>query len=191
MRLVLLLGQIFFMKGVVFTEFVEMVEKKFGYEVADKLLSIPDLESKGVFTAIGTYSHYDMFKLVGGLSELTKISVENLFKAYGRTIFVTFTRMFPGFFKEVDDSLIFLEGLESHIHVQVKKLYPDAELPTFETTRLADNKIQMIYSSDRRMGDFALGLMEGCADYFDQSLDIHIQNLKPDGSEVKFDVTRN
>ena len=179
------------MKGVVFTEFVEMVEQKFGHDVADKLLSIPDLESKGVFTAIGTYSHHDMFKLVGGLSELTKISVEDLFRAYGRTMFATFTRMFPSFFKEVEDSLVFLEGIESHIHVQVKKLNPDAELPTFETTRLGDNKIQMIYSSERRMSDFALGLMEGCGEYFDQNLEIQRQNLKSDGSEVKFDVTRN
>ena len=109
------------MKGVVFTEFVEMVEKKFGYDVADKLLSIPDLESKGVFTAIGNYSHHDMFKLVAGLSELTKISVEDLFRAYGRTMFATFTRMFPEFFKAVDDPLVFLESLENSLN-EVKSL---------------------------------------------------------------------
>jgi len=179
------------MKGVVFTEFVEMVEKKFGHDVADKLLSIPDLESNGVFTAIGTYSHHDMFKLVAGLSELTKISVQDLFRAYGKTIFLTFTRMFPVFFKEVDDSLVFLEALENRIHAEVKKLNPDAELPTFKTTRLSDNKLQMIYISERRMSDFALGLMEGCSDYFNQNLEIQRHNLKSDGSEVKFEITRN
>ena len=43
------------MKGLVFTEFIEMMENDFGFEVADRVIENSDTISKGVFTGVGTY----------------------------------------------------------------------------------------------------------------------------------------
>jgi hypothetical protein len=66
-----------------------------------------------------------------------------------------------------------LSQLETHVHVEVQKLYPEAELPRFECIHLGDNRMQMLYRSHRTMGDLAHGLMLGCFRHFDE--EIHIE----------------
>ena len=44
------------MKGVVFTEFFDMLEQAHGYELVDKLLETTELESGGVYTACLLYT---------------------------------------------------------------------------------------------------------------------------------------
>ena len=44
------------MKGMVFTELLDMVEDKFGIDMVDSIIEDADLPvSKGVYTAVGTY----------------------------------------------------------------------------------------------------------------------------------------
>jgi len=43
------------MKGIIFTEFLEMVEDRFSPEIADRIIEAADLPSGGAYTAIGTY----------------------------------------------------------------------------------------------------------------------------------------
>ncbi len=52
------------MKGIVFTEFLEMVEEKFSPELADRIVEEAELPSGGVYTTVGTYNHGEMIKLV-------------------------------------------------------------------------------------------------------------------------------
>ena len=42
------------MKGIVFSEFLDLVEVKFGLEMVDKIIDQSNLESKGVYTSVGT-----------------------------------------------------------------------------------------------------------------------------------------
>jgi len=41
------------MKGIVFTEFLEMVENKFSPELADRIIEGAEVPSGGVYTAVG------------------------------------------------------------------------------------------------------------------------------------------
>ena len=52
------------MKGMVFTEFLEMVEDKFSPEVADQIIEQANLRSGGIYTSVGTYDHGEMIELV-------------------------------------------------------------------------------------------------------------------------------
>ncbi len=52
------------MKGMVFTEFLEMVEDRFSPEIADRIITASDLRSGGAYTAVGTYEHSEMIQLV-------------------------------------------------------------------------------------------------------------------------------
>ncbi|MDW1810083.1 heme NO-binding domain-containing protein, partial [Vibrio sp. Vb2362] len=45
------------MKGIIFTEFMELVEEKFGLDVLDQVLDLSNDE--GVYTAVGSYDHKD------------------------------------------------------------------------------------------------------------------------------------
>jgi hypothetical protein len=178
------------MKGIVFTEFIEMVEDRFGFEIADRIISTNDLPSGGSYTAVGTYAHSEMVTLVSSLSSETGATVPQLLHAYGVHLFGRFAKGYGQFFHSVTDSFSFLEQIEGYIHVEVRKLYPDAELPSFETERIDDNTLQMIYSSERAMGDFAHGLIEGCGNHFNEDLQIEKEPLDSRGNRVKFVIKR-
>ena len=52
------------MKGIVFTEFLDMVEERFGYEVVDQIISESKLSTDGIYTSVGTYPHSEIVKLL-------------------------------------------------------------------------------------------------------------------------------
>ena len=75
------------MKGIVFTEFLDLVEEKFGLEMVDTIISSSDLASKGAYTSVGTYSFSEMLQLLQHLSEKTGLSIDTLLLVYGEHFF--------------------------------------------------------------------------------------------------------
>jgi hypothetical protein len=61
--------------------------------------------------------------------------------------------------------------------VEVRKLYPDAELPRFTCRRLAPQRMEMVYRSSRPFTDFAEGLIRGCAAHFGEPIRIERHDL--------------
>lgn len=167
-----------------------MVEKEFGYDTVDHILTTSELESKGIYTAVGTYEHKEMVQLVTSLSEKTKLEVPVLLKEYGKYLFHTFLAGYPVFFENMSNSFDFFESIDNHIHVEVKKLYPDAELPSFSTNRVEDGVMELVYTSKRRMSAFAEGLIDQTLAHFKEESEVSVENLNEDGSEVKFTITR-
>ncbi len=176
------------MKGVVFTEFFELVEEKFGVITLNEIIENSDLPvSQGAYTSVGTYPHSEMVNLVVELSKISKVSVGDLLKVYGEYFFNMATTSYPQFFEKMESSLDFLETVEHHIHVEVLKLYSDAELPAFKTERVDQQTLIMNYYSQRKLSDFAEGLISGCSLYFNDNLNItKTLEGEKDGSEVRF-----
>ena len=178
------------MKGIVFTEFLEMVEEKFGMEVADHIVTQSDLPSQGIYTAVGTYDHQEMMSLVTNLSQASDLPMSDLLRVYGQHLFGRFSQLYGWFFQEIPDAFSFLSRIEDYIHVEVKKLYPDAELPQFEIQYSDPDHLQMIYQSKRGLADFAEGLIQGCIDHFQEKVRIKREPLDQEGYKVKFILTR-
>lgn len=178
------------MKGMVFTEFLEMVEDKFGFETADAIVVNSKLPSGGIYTSIGTYDHQEMILLLHQLHLRTEIPVPDLLRSYGQHLFGRFTELYPIFFKHSQTAFGFLESIENHIHTEVLKLYPDAELPKFETTRKSSDTLEMRYESDRAMGHFAHGLILGCLDYFNETAQVRIDYLNEKGTLIRFEIEK-
>ncbi|WP_341200436.1 heme NO-binding domain-containing protein [Croceibacter atlanticus] len=179
------------MKGIVFTEFLELVEQKFGLEVVDEIIEKSDLESNGAYTSIGTYKFSEMLQLLSHLSTKTSISIDELLLVYAEHFFGVLVKSYPVLIKSYSDPINMLASIESHIHIEVLKIYPDAELPTFEVISKSKNSLILIYKSSRAMHYFGLGLMNKTFDYFNSSAEIVIEKLKEDGTEVKFIITKN
>ena len=179
------------MKGVVFTEFLEMVEDHFSPDIADQIVEASDLPSGGVYTAVGTYDHAEIVTLVQNLSAETKIGINDLLHAFGKHLFGRFVEGYPNFFEGEQDAFQFLQSVEEYIHVEVKKLYPDAELPSVIATLEEPNHLKIVYRSDRNMGDLAHGLIEGCVKHFAEPIDIRRSHASADtGFQTEFDLVR-
>jgi hypothetical protein len=167
------------MKGVVFTEFLDFVELRHGYETVDAMLEMAAPASGGVYTAVGNYDFAEMSALVGALSHVTDTPAPDLLQSFGRHLFGRFVILYPAFISNFHDPLDLLEAVEGCIHVEVSKLYPDAELPRINTTRLGEDALAMSYKSCRPLGHLCLGLIQGCGRHF--KTDLHVQSAP--GSE--------
>lgn len=180
------------MKGIVFTEFLEMVEDKFSPEVADKIIDASEnLSTDGAYTSVGTYHHSELIELVSHLSEEVDVDLALLVETFGEYLFGRFVELYPGFFEENQTTFGFLELIENHVHVEVKKLYPEAELPTFDTKRVNDDHLEMIYQSKRPFAPLAYGLMKGCKDYYNENITISQQDLGDgENKHVKFSLRK-
>jgi len=179
------------MKGIIFTEFLELVEDKFGLEVVNQIIEESNLESKGAYTSIGTYKFAEMLALLTSLSSLTKVSVNDLLHVYGLHFFDVLFKHHPGIFEMYSGPIELLSSIEKHIHVHVRKIYPETELPRFEIKETNESKLEMIYYSSRSMYSFALGLMEKTFEHYHSSATITFDLLKSDGSEVKFIILKD
>ncbi len=179
------------MKGIIFTEFLELVESEFGLEVVDAIIEEADLPSEGIYTSVGTYDFNEMVSLLTKLSEKVATPTGDLLYAFGLFLFSRLGRAHPEVIASYTSPIGLLNSIEDHIHVHVKKLYPDAELPTFNILEKTDHSISMIYSSSRGLYRLAHGLMEKTFEHFHGSADITYELLNPDGTEVKFQIIQN
>lgn len=171
------------MKGVVFTSFLEMVEDAHGLDMVDTLIEKSELPSGGAYTAVGTYDHTEIVNLVVTLSQETQTEVPVLLKGFGTHLFGILIKSYPQFGEGTTSSLELLESIENYIHVEVRKLYPDAELPSFECSRPGPNQLQMIYESSRHFEDLCEGLIQGAIDHYNETAAITRETL-PDGREA-------
>ncbi len=179
------------MKGIVFTEFLDLVEEKFGLAMVDTIINESELPSNGVYTAVGTYSFAEMVALLTNLSAKTGIAINDLLLAYGEHFFSVIQKSYPEFLRQYTDPIEMLSSIENHIHVEVRKIYPDAELPTFTVLEKTDSKLVMIYKSSRAMHAFGRGLMNKTFDHFNTEATILVEKLKENGTEVKFSISTN
>lgn len=168
------------MKGIVFTEFLEMVESRFSLDMVDDILDDCSLGSGGVYTAVGTYPHQEMVDLVSALSARSGMRVPDLLKTFGEHLFGRFFLTYPHFFEKPADALRFMAGIEDIIHAEVHKLYPDAELPRFLVEADEPDLLVLVYQSARHFEDLAEGLILGCIRHYGE--DISLRREKVAGS---------
>jgi len=175
------------MKGIIFTEFIELVETAFSIETAEDMLELADPASGGAYTAVGNYDHMELVGMVGHLSTLTGVSVGELVMTFGEHLFNRFTQLYPQMFIGKETVYDFVESVEGVIHVEVRKLYPDAELPTISTERTDDGALDMTYRSPRQLGDIAHALLSGCIKHYKEDLTIRRHDVVDEtGPSVRF-----
>lgn len=179
------------MKGVVFTEFLEMAEARFSLRVLDAVLTAVSPASGGQYTSVGTYPHEELVALLMALSKQTGTPPGALLKDFGAHLFARFFETHPAFFAGVRDAFALLKSVEGYIHVEVKKLYPDAELPSLVCKDDGPGRLLLTYRSPRRLADLAEGLITACAQHYGQQLTLEREDLSAGkGEVVRFTLTR-
>lgn len=177
------------MKGVIFVELLKMAEDAFGEDAVDNALEKADLENGGAFTTVGNYPCSELVKIVVAFSEHSGLSPEVLQIKFGHWMMAFFIEHYPEFFKEKNSAFALLESVDQEIHVEVRKLYPDAELPRFDTECHSDHHLSMIYSSPRPLDAFCHGLIEACLLHFGEEGEIARTPHPTAKNTTTFDVT--
>ena len=160
--------------------------------MVDRIILAAHVPSGGAYTAVGTYDHGEMWSLVAALSKATETpgagSAAGLRPASVRPL----RRRLSAFLRRCRVARsTSSRDLNSMIHVEVRKLYPDAELPHFEVLERSASRMVLLYQSARHFADLAEGLIQGCAEHFREPLAIRRESVAADsGSRVRFTLER-
>lgn len=176
------------MKGVVFTEFLGLVEQQFSADMVDDIIDDAQLPHGGAYTAVGTYPFPEMVALIVALSRRTGLAVPVLIHAFGQHLFGRFFVLYPAFINACDSTIGLVSHIEQVIHTEVRKLYPDAELPSFDVESHTAQRLSVVYRSPRCLADLAVGLIDGAiAHYGEQGhLQLTREALDAEGTAVRF-----
>ncbi len=177
------------MKGVMFTEFLELVEDQFGMEMADTVITKGCPFHSGGFTAVGSYDYRSLLSMVDQLSQQTGAERAALLRQFGRHMFSKFLESYPDAFDRATSTFDLLLRVEEVIHGEVRKLNPDAELPSFRFPATDEGCFDVEYESTRPFADLAHGLIEACIEHFNESLEISREELEGEpGTHVLFSL---
>ena len=158
------------MQGTVFTTFSNMIIEKMGMEMLDDLIDETHPESGGIYTAGGNYADSELINMVAALSTKTNIPAGDLVKAFGNYLFETLYCSSPADISQINDLKTFLLSIDGVIHKEVKRLYPQAYLPSFSYNDPGGNTLEIFYQSDRQLCELAEGLIIGAAEHFSQPI---------------------
>lgn len=178
------------MKGIVFTEYLSFAESLVGEDVVEDVIEACDLPSGGAYTSVGTYDHAEIVDLTRAFSEHTGVESQELVRMFGLYLGKVFQKKFGEFFAEAESTFDFLASVHTHIHVEVQKLYPDAELPSIEMIERNENTARLRYRSPRNMDSLALGLIQAVASGFGDTIEAEREHgTDEDGQFVDFRLT--
>jgi len=178
------------MKGIVFTEFLEMVEGSYGLETVDYILQNSDLDSNGIYTSVGTYDYKELITLFSALSTKVKITVDDIIYSFGKYFFTSLKNTRPQIFEEHDSPEEFLTSIEDHVYKQVKEGYPPIKPQTFTIEKNDNDQMIFVYKSTTGLYMLALGFVEKTFEHYNPSFKVTYKMLSDKGTQVRFIVMK-
>jgi hypothetical protein len=167
------------MKGIIFNEFAEFADRELP-GAAGRLGEV-------VYSPLANYPDDELLALVARASEAAGVPASEILRRLGSHLFRTFATLYPVFLDGVESAFELLGGIETYVHGEVKKLYPDGEFPRFEVQARSRGRLEMVYRSRRPLADLADGLIRGCVAWFGDPIDVDRQDLDAaDGRAARF-----
>lgn len=160
------------MQGVVFTALADMVIEQLGLPVWEQILDAAALPSQGIYTAGASYEDAELLQLVTLLSQHTGIAPADLVRSFGSYLFGQLYATLPPDLKSCQTLREFLLKIDSTIHKEVKRVYPDSYLPSFTYDDTKPDELTMYYQSRRKMCFAAEGLIQGAARQFHTDIEL-------------------
>lgn len=171
------------MKGLLLDGFVTFVRTSYGVILIEEILASTKLASGGIYTSIGTYDSRELHQLVGAVATRTNSTPGAVLRGFGQWLFPALMARFPQGEKVPSGTIELLRVLDAVIHVEVRKLYPDSELPRFEPVDLPGGGLEVRYTSTRGLADLAEGLITGSVAWYKTPLTVTRRD-NADGSTI-------
>ena len=170
------------MKGIIFNLFEEVVVEEHGDDVWEDMLEKAQID--GAYTAVGSYPDEQFLWLLGAMPTGGTESPDELLRWFGAKAIPLLARRYPVFFAGHTSTRSFLLTLNDIIHPEVRKLYPDADVPVFDFDTPSNNGTLVVgYRSGRRLCMLAEGFIQGAATHFGEHVGIEQPQCMHRGDE--------
>jgi hypothetical protein len=167
------------MKGILFTDFVDFVERE--------LPAAAGHLGTEVYSPLASYPEDELLAMVARAGAAAGLPAQEVLRRFGVHLFRSLATLYPVFVDGVGSALELLGGIETYVHGEVKKLYPDAEFPRFEVRSSQAGSLELLYRSRRPLADVAEGMIRGCIAWFGDRVDLDRQDIDAaDGRAARF-----
>lgn len=162
------------MKGVIFNLLEAVATSRWGEDAWDDVLDSSGLT--GAYTSIGNYPDEQFMVLLTRLP--TPESFDDRLRWFGRSALPLLAARYPEFFVGHTDTRSFLLTINDIVHPEVRKLYPDADVPIFGFGPSAGSDdgegrpLLISYESVRRLCLLAEGFIMGAGDHYGERVDV-------------------
>ena len=168
------------MKGEIFNAFEKFIVSTANRDTFEEILEgvRAGLETQEPFVGPGTYPDADFFVIVRHAVAKLGLDLSAAIQAFGVFLFPELARKVPELLERHQHPKSFLLTIHDVIHMEVKKVSPGAEPPTFTYENSAPNELVMIYQSKRGLYDLVEGLIQGCCNHFDVGVTVSRYMIK-------------
>jgi hypothetical protein len=175
-----------YMIGVLFTDFVDMIEAQYSPAIADAVLTPPGLASRGVYTSVGVYEYREFNQLLERLAAQVGLKRSQLLQQFGRFHFNRLMHLYPHLVVSVTDTFSLLARVDHPIHSTVVSLHANAEVPHISFAKLSAEQGRLIYRSARPLADVAEGLIYGAITHFKEQIKVEREDYvaNADSAEI-------
>jgi Haem-NO-binding len=156
------------MKGIIFNLLEDVVISNHGIDIWDQLLAAAALD--GAYTSLGSYPDEQIHGLVAAVSRRLGLTPFEVLRWFGQQAIPLLSERYPAFFSSQSSTRPFVLSVNSIIHPEVRKIYPGADVPTFEFRHEPDGGLMMGYLSPRRLCALAQGFIEGAATHYGETV---------------------
>lgn len=116
--------------------------------------------------------------------EVSGLQLPEALRSFGRFCMPKLAARHQDFFEPHAHPKIFLKTVDFIHQTEVKKLYKDAEPPSFTYDDPAPDRLTIHYRSKRRLCHFMEGLLDEVADYFESPIRHRQISCMLDGAET-------
>jgi hypothetical protein len=157
-------------KGIIFNLLESFIVENWGEKKYENIIGKSELITTDPFVGPVSYPDFDIIEIIKKTAVAVKISEEELLMRLGRYCIPKLKARYPVFFERHKKAKDFLKTVDYIHYVEVVKLYKDATPPHFECIDLGENKMTMIYHSQRQLCSFMMGLVEGVGDLYNEQI---------------------
>ncbi len=150
------------MKGTILACAQRLVESRFGKPTWEKVLQIAGCPG-AVFLMTADVPDATAMKVVRAVGAATGLSSEKVMDAFGDYWANEYaSEIYSAYFTRCSSAKDFLLGMDE-VHAKVTRTMANARPPRFKYENKTDRSFEMVYESDRGLGDMIPGLVKGVA----------------------------
>jgi methyl-accepting chemotaxis protein len=165
------------MKGTVVSTWVRTCRDLYGNEVINKSLKSINWSEDIIFTPLEDVEDKKIFSLIDNISKNVNVPINKLWQIIGENNLNKFAEDYPVFFKRTN-LFKFINSL-NFIHAIIMKKIKGAKPPKMMIEINTSNSIYLTYQSQRELYDYFLGLLNGCAKFFNEKIEITEVERRP------------
>lgn len=142
------------MKGLLFTELLEMVEEEYGYTVANAVVLNAELRSRGIYANARTYHWKELSLIMGHLHQQTKVPFDLLGQRFGRHLCKRILIAYPQH--------------KNYINRIFALITKKAEVPVFRYIYSDDKSLTLLYNPKVRANCMTNSVIQGYLEHLQQ-----------------------